>query len=215
MPLLVVRMPLLLAQMHQLCQPMSMRMLQIVRHFILDSGAQPPTDNSSEHGNRLLDGNVGMTTGWLGGLLRTNVTNPLNGFDSLGDLSQTKLLKLMWAFTLETGGDRDPNSTGIQPVGPLRTDGLLYSANSLFSVARFYQNQRTTDTLGPLSNTQARWIHHGSLLSFELGFLLTGNAEKTTSSFTVSRATPMALHQPQVPTSGTEVLRWVYSGMNA
>lgn len=111
------------------------------------------------------------------------------GFDSLGDLSQTKLLKLMWMFTIEGGGDRDPNTVGVQAVGPLRTDGLLYSANSLFSVARFYSDRRTNQTDGPLSNTQARWIHHGSLLSFELGFLLTGNAEKSTSDFTVKRST--------------------------
>ncbi len=139
-------------------------------------------------GNQGLDGGAGMTTGWLAGVLRSNGGV---GFDTLGDLSQTKLLKLMWLNTMETTADRDPNTAGQQSVGPLRTDGLLYSANSLFAVARFYMDQRTSAAGGPLSNTQARWLHHGSLLSFELGFLLTGNAEKGAAQFTVNRATPI------------------------
>jgi hypothetical protein len=131
--------------------------------------------------NALLDNNVGMSTGWMGGLLDVNQASA--GFDSLGDLSQTKLLKLMWLATMESGADRDPNTSGVQTVGPLRTDGLLYSPNSLFCVARFYRDQNG----GAISTTQGRWLHHGSLLSFELGFLLTGNVTKGAAIFTVNR----------------------------
>jgi hypothetical protein len=136
--------------------------------------SQPPQ-------NAGLDG-VGMTTGWLGGLLRVDQGSV--GFDGLGDLSQTKLLKIMWLATMESGADRDPNIAADQTVAPLRTDGLLYSPNSLFCVARFYEDQRN----GTRSSTQGRWIHHGSLLSFELGFLLTGNVNNSASVFTANRA---------------------------
>jgi hypothetical protein len=135
--------------------------------------------------NAGLDNNTGMTTGWLAGALQFNPV--AGGFDTLGDLSQTKLLKLMWMVTMETTADRDPNIAGTQAVGPLRTDGLLYSANSLFAVARFFADQRGTVSAASISNTQARWLHHGSLLSYELGFLLTGNATNSTSQFTVNR----------------------------
>jgi hypothetical protein len=134
--------------------------------------------------NQGLDG-IGMTTGWLGGLLRTNQGSV--GFDQLGDISQTRILKIMWMATMETTADRDPNTTGIQTQGPLRTDGMLYSPNAVFCVARYRKDNST----GTGSNTQARWLHHGSLLSFELGFLLTGDATKTNDKFTVNRTTLM------------------------
>ena len=142
--------------------------------------------------NQGLDG-IGMTTGWLGGLLRTNQGSV--GFDQLGDISQTRILKIMWMATMETTADRDPNTTGIQTQGPLRTDGMLYSPNAVFCVARYRKDNST----GTGSNTQARWLHHGSLLSFELGFLLTGDASKTNDKFTVNRTTLM----DHVAASGT------------
>ncbi len=140
--------------------------------------AQPPASNAT------LDGNIGMTTGWLGGLLRTNQASV--GFDQLGDLSQTKLIKLLWMSTMESTADRDPNVAGVQSVGPLRTDGLFYSRNSLFCVARYYADQRNG---AAISNTQGRWIHNGSILSFELGFLLTGNVNQSATVFTTTRNT--------------------------
>jgi hypothetical protein len=140
-----------------------------------------PTSNAG------LDGGIGMTTGWLGGLLRTNLVG--TGFDQLGDLSQTKLLKLFWLSTMESTADRDPNIANMQSVGPLRTDGMFYSRNSLFCVARYYQDSLSRSTL--ISNTQARWIHNGSVLSFELGFLLTGDVSNSASQFTTIRNTPI------------------------
>jgi hypothetical protein len=128
-----------------------------------------------------------MTTGWLGGLLRTGLVG--TGFDQLGDLSQTKLLKLFWLSTMESTADRDPNIANMQSVGPLRTDGMFYSRNSLFCVARYYQDSLSRSTL--ISNTQARWIHNGSVLSFELGFLLTGDVSNSASQFTTIRNTPI------------------------
>jgi hypothetical protein len=134
--------------------------------------------------NAGLDGGVGMSTGWLGGLLRTNQAGA--GFDQLGDLSQTKLIKLLWMSTMENTVDRDPNIAGVQSVSPLRTDGLLYSRNSLFCVARYYADQRNG---AAISNTQGRWIHNGSVLSYELGFLLTGNVNQSATVFTTTRTT--------------------------
>jgi hypothetical protein len=136
--------------------------------------------------NQGLDG-IGMTTGWLGGLLRTNQGGV--GFDQLGDISQTRILKIMWMATMETTADRDPNTTGTQTKGPLRTDGMLYSPNAVFCVARYRKDNNSA--VG--SNTQARWLHHGSLLSFELGFLLTGDTTQVSGTsndkFTVNRTT--------------------------
>ncbi len=164
--------------------------------------------------NAGLDG-IGMTTGWLGGLLNTGATGA--GFDALGDLSQTRLLKLMWLTTMEnSNADRNPDTSGNQVQGPLRTDGLLYSRNSLFALARFYLDQANADVTASNStginnrngadsrqaNTQARWIHHGSLLSYELGFLLTGNVEQSRSRFTVNRSTPIDFSP--ATSSGTE-----------
>jgi hypothetical protein len=140
-----------------------------------------PTSNAG------LDNGIGMTTGWLGGLLRTGLVG--TGFDQLGDLSQTKLLKLFWLSTMESTADRDPNIANMQSVGPLRTDGMFYSRNSLFCVARYYQDSLSRSTL--ISNTQARWIHNGSVLSFELGFLLTGDVSNSASQFTTIRNTPI------------------------
>jgi hypothetical protein len=140
-----------------------------------------PTSNAG------LDGGIGMTTGWLGGLLRTGLVG--TGFDQLGDLSQTKLLKLFWLSTMESTADRDPNIANMQSVGPLRTDGMFYSRNSLFCVARYYQDQLSRSD--KISNTQARWIHNGSVLSFELGFLLTGDVTNSASQFTTIRNTPI------------------------
>jgi hypothetical protein len=164
------------------------------------AGASPAADVNAwmpqPTQNQVLDG-IGMTTGWLGGLLQTNQAGI--GYDQLGDISQTRILKIMWLATMETAADRDPNTTGTQTQGPLRTDGMLYSPNSLFCVARY----RRDNSLATGSNTQARWIHHGSLLSFELGFLLTGDANTLSDPFTVNR-TAIMNHQPATTsTSGT------------
>jgi hypothetical protein len=157
------------------------------------SGSSPAQDTAAwaaqPNQNRLMDSSAGLTTGWLGGLLRVNQQTAAGTFDTLGDLSQTRLLKIMWASTMESTSDRNPDEDGVQSIAPLRTDGLLYSANSLFSVARFYSDQRTTASTGPRSNAQGRWIHNGSLLSFELGFLLTGNPERSADTYTVNRQT--------------------------
>jgi hypothetical protein len=120
-----------------------------------------------------LDANVGLTTGWLGGL------TTVGGNIIRGDLSQTRLLKLMWLATTEKGRTK----------GPLRTDGILYSANMITSVLRGSSDNRSGD-----SNTQSRWIHNGSVIASELGFLITAsnngvNASGTT--FTLKRNTTM------------------------
>jgi hypothetical protein len=56
----------------------------------------------------------------------------------------------------------------------------------LFCVARYYADQRNG---AAISNTQGRWIHNGSVLSFELGFLLTGNVNQSATVFTTTRDT--------------------------
>ncbi len=103
-----------------------------------------------------LDGGIGSTTGWLGGAVQ------YRGTWYRGDVSQTRLLKLMWLSTME----------GTRASGPFRTDGLYYTANMIASMIRRTKDDRNT----PQTSTQARWIHNGSVIAAELGFLITGNA---------------------------------------
>ncbi len=147
--------------------------------------------------NQALDGGAGMTTGWLGGLLQTNQAG--TGYDQIGDISQTRILKIMWLATMETAADRDPNTAGDQNQGPLRTDGMLYSPNAVFCVARYRQDNSSATS----SNNQARWIHHGSLLSFELGFLLTGDSRTLSDPFATNRTTIMNHTPATTTTAGT------------
>ncbi len=103
-----------------------------------------------------VDNNQGLTTGWLGGVLRDQAGNPVRG-----DLSQTRLLKLMWLSTMEGG----------RAQGPLRTDGIFYSANAIANILRSGQDARP----GTQSSTQSRWVHIGSVIASELGFLTTSS----------------------------------------
>jgi hypothetical protein len=147
--------------------------------------------------NAALDTNLGMSTGWLAGLLGSNqtpvntATATLGNFSQLGDLSQTRLLKLMWLATMEDGrrdaDPRDSNTSGNDIKGPLRTDGIFYSPHGIFALARYYQNQNG----GAESSTQSRWIHNGSVIASELGFLLTGNVTQSAEQFTTNNTAIM------------------------
>jgi hypothetical protein len=123
-----------------------------------------------------LDSGMGMTTGWLAGIVR------FNGVNIRADLSQTKLLKLMWLSTIEASASRTK--------GPLHTDGIFYSANMMTSVLRGGADARAGD-----SNTQSRWIHNGSVIASELGFLITasnnGSFAAGTHKPTINRSTTM------------------------
>jgi hypothetical protein len=119
--------------------------------------------------NAALDGNVGMTTGWLGGLLGYN--NSTNVYTQLGDLSQTRIIKLMWLSTME--GRNSAASALQRNQMQFRTDGILYSPQAVFGFVR----SRTSGGDGSIetpTTTQGRWVHNGSMISFELGFLAPG-----------------------------------------
>ncbi len=120
--------------------------------------------------NAAMDGSVGMTTGWLGGLTDRRTVGINTFFTRLGDLSQTRLLKLMWLSTTESGRDVDPDTIGNQN-GPLRTDGIFYSTHGIFTLARSYQN----NWQNARSTNEGRWMHNGSVIAAELGFLVTGD----------------------------------------
>jgi hypothetical protein len=145
--------------------------------------AQPPQ-------NAALDGNIGMTTGWLAGLVgaNANTANATGVFTQIGDLSQTRLLKMMWLSTMEDGlRDADNQDESSDKKGPLRTDGIFYSPHGIFALARYYQNQIG----GVESSTQSRWIHNGSVISSSLGFLLTGNVLESKKQFTTNKTDKM------------------------
>ncbi len=142
--------------------------------------------------NRSLDNGVGNSTGWLAGLIAPTTAYPATAatptafggsFTQLGDISQTKLLKMMWLSTMEDGNrDAEPNDDATADrKGPLRTDGIFYSPHSIFALSRYYQDQQSAVTEAA---TQSRWIHNGSVLSAELGFLMTGNVGQTNNIFT-------------------------------
>ncbi len=114
-----------------------------------------------------VDNNIGLTTGWLGGLLTDHAGAPVRG-----DLSQTRLLKLMWLSSMEGG----------RAQGPLRTDGIFYSANSMANLLRSGKDARP----GVQSSTQSRWIHIGSVIASELGFLTTASSGGDTSGMDFS-----------------------------
>ena len=139
--------------------------------------------------NKALDGNIGMTTGWLGGLLNFDANASVNAFTQLGDLSQTRLLKLMWLSTIEDGSrDADPSTAAVDK-GPLHTDGIFYSPQAIFGLVR----GRLGGGLGANStSTQGRWIHNGSILSYELGFLTPGLLGNTAAQTTQIATMPVS-----------------------
>jgi hypothetical protein len=145
------------------------------------------TQNAAAHNN------TGMATGWLGGVLgwRPILNNaPSSGFTQLGDLSQTRLMKLMTLATMETQLDRNPDQAGSQEFGPLRTDGIFYSSHAIFALARAYENTFQNAQ----SATQGRWVHNGSVIAGDLGFLVTGDYTSATGgtnqAYTITRNTP-------------------------
>ena len=157
----------------------------------LQSIAGTPSTKNANGGNANLDTNRGMSTGWLAGLVGWNSTN--STFNQFGDFSQTRLLKLMWMATMENSSRKtaqlliNASTTG----GPLRTDGIFYSANGIFALARYCQDGNCTTNYarptgysgGSASRTQGRWIHNGSVVSAELGFLMTGNMDRGNEAF--------------------------------
>jgi Tfp pilus assembly protein PilX len=160
--------------------------------------------------NMGVDSNRGLSTGWLAGLVAlgptggggaaTTAGNPATGqFRQMGDLSQTRLLKLMWLITMESGrtmndnGESPSATPNAQGQAPLRTDGIFYSPHGIWCVARYYRDVRGNSSAVPApylateSSTQGRWIHNGSVIAAELGFLLTGNLTNTTAQFTTNK----------------------------
>jgi hypothetical protein len=101
----------------------------------------------------------GLTSGWLGGLIN------YNGLKR-GDQSGTRLLKMMWLSSIEGGRTK----------GPLRTDGIFYSANMISSTLRGTLDARDSGD----SAIQSRWVHNGSVIASELGFLITANTQQGT-----------------------------------
>jgi hypothetical protein len=147
----------------------------------------------------LLDGGRGMTTGWLGGLLAKDVGGQ---FTQIGDLGQSKLIKLMWLSTIEsTARDADPTTAPVTAQGPLRTDGIFYSPMAIFGVVRNTLADTTAKFVPPnvaaiaTSNTNGKWIHNGSMISYELGFLAPGNYTGTFQQ-TATVETPLANFGP-------------------
>jgi hypothetical protein len=143
----------------------------------------------------------GPSTGWMAGLVGWNGAN----FTQLGDLSQMKLLKMMWLMTMDDGNrDADPETVYTTETtanknigfGPLRTDGMFYTKNGLFGVARYYTDVRNTTT-PVVSSTQSRWLHNGSVIASDLGFLITGYVENSSSTFTSNRG-PNAVAEPSI-----------------
>lgn len=111
--------------------------------------------------NAAADNSVGMSTGWLGGLTDLRTVGGNTYFTRLGDLSQSRLLKLMWLSSTENG----------RAIGPLRTDGIFYSTHGIFTLARSYQNTWQNAR----STNEGRWTHNGSVIAAELGFLVTAD----------------------------------------
>ncbi len=168
------------------CAPTTLPVGSYVRR---DGGSASNTNNPSANAtawmqvntqDSALDNNNGLTTGWLGGTLTDSA-----GTAVLGDLSQTRLLKLMWLSGME--------NTGSRTQGPLRTDGILYSPNSIVNLLRSGLDGRATFAGAGQSTTQSRWVHIGSVIASELGFLTTASSGNNTTSmnFTVNRTTPI------------------------
>jgi hypothetical protein len=135
-----------------------------------------------------------MTTGWLGGLL--NYDTSAGAYTQLGDLSQMKLIKLMWLSTMEANRDAVPSTTAKYDKGPFRTDGIFYSTQAIFGLVRSRLggglNANTT-------STQGRWIHNGSIISYELGFLAPGPLGNTEYSSTAkTSANPVSFGEASI-----------------
>jgi hypothetical protein len=170
------------------CPPSSLTGTSYIRKNGTTNGTSPNVQTDAwmpvNSRDAALDKNMGLTTGWLGGVLTDEAGNPVRG-----DLSQTRLLKLMWLSTMEAG----------RAQGPLRTDGIFYSANSIANILKSGKDDRTaavrtgTTDSASQSSTQSRWIHIGSVIASELGFLTTASSGGDTSGkdFTVNRNTVM------------------------
>jgi hypothetical protein len=159
------------------CAPASLAGTSFIRQSGVTTNALAPNARTDawmrvNANDAAVDNNQGLTTGWLGGVLRDQAGNPVRG-----DLSQTRLLKLMWLSTMEGG----------RAQGPLRTDGIFYSANAIANILRSGQDARP----GTQSSTQSRWVHIGSVIASELGFLTTASSGGDTSGmdFSVKRNT--------------------------
>jgi hypothetical protein len=134
-------------------------------------GATPANDASAWMSqptqNAALDTNTGLTTGWFGGLVGYDGTV----YNQIGDLSQTRLIKLMWLSTIQ--GRASADSPGRRSLMPFRTDGIMYSPQAVFGFVRSRTSGGDSSIETP-TQTQGRWIHNGSLISYELGFLAPG-----------------------------------------
>ena len=157
------------------CTPVGLNTNSYIRSNGVSNALNPSTQAAAwmqvTANDAALDGGQGLTTGWLGGTLTAQ-----NGTVVRGDLSQTRLLKLMWLSTMENG----------RATAPLRTDGIFYSANAIANILKAGQDARS-----PSSTTQSRWVHIGSVIASELGFLTTASSGGDTSGsdFTVRRDT--------------------------
>jgi Tfp pilus assembly protein PilX len=171
------------------------------RTWSTDANTNPANDASSwvaqSPQNATVDANAGMTTGWLAGVLDARTAGVNTFYARLGDMSQTRLLKLMWLSTTESGTrDVNPDVAGVQ-VGPLRTDGIFYSTHGIFTLARSYQNTWQNAR----STNEGRWIHNGSVIAAELGFLVTGDyTGGADQRFTVNNTAPLNFDpSPAIP----------------
>ncbi|GGJ53969.1 hypothetical protein GCM10008938_45020 [Deinococcus roseus] len=82
-------------------------------------------------------------------------------------------LKSLWVKSVECASTVDKNGgscgTATRNKGPLRTDGLLYSSNAIFSIARGKHGT------GQDSRLQGRWDLRGSMAAADTGVLVTGS----------------------------------------
>jgi len=99
----------------------------------------------------LCDGNGPQT---LSNTNRTAIWN--NHSESVLNVFDKQQIKALWLNSINNA------KAGTGPQGALRTDGLLYSANSVFALAHPY---------GPL---QGRWDLRGSIVAADTGILATG-----------------------------------------
>jgi hypothetical protein len=112
----------------------------------------------------------GMSVGWMAGLF----PNTSGKTAQIGDLSSTRLVKLMYLASMENG-NRRPD--GVNLRGAFRTDGVFYSANAVYGTFRYQRDQYNVN--GGVATTQSRWIHNGTVAAAELAFLATGNVDSS------------------------------------
>jgi hypothetical protein len=107
----------------------------------------------------------------------------------------------MWLSTIQNSRDADPNNGGASDKGPFRTDGIFYSPQAIFGLVRSrLGGSNGANTTG----TQGRWVHNGSIISYELGFLAPGplgDNETPLYSTSTNKLIDFATANPASPTT--------------